>query len=337
MLDPQMRRQLELAMRSLDDAERAGFLTPQNLRRLDDAARLFRRHAPFLQDAARVFRHLDLAWPQIELLASAMPDWQRAQRDISLAMSAFPPAALQTYLAALAWSAQFVTTTTEFYASDCPYRWVRSVPEEVLGETLEAYDLHGEVAALQTLAASLSSEPVHEKLLQRCKDCSLSSELATPLQAALQAHRDGQYALSVPVLMSQTEGIFRRVGVHLGVVGNVKGATAKKAFTPIKTILKKSREALAEHAGVLAQMAGDPGTAEDEACPLLWGPFVEFLCDEFFSDTYRNPILHGEWAEYGTESLSQQCLLALNEALNTAEIVAGLDLQGADGGGNAVA
>jgi hypothetical protein len=114
------------------------------------------------------------------------------------------------------------------------------------------------------------------------------------IEDAFSAHCEGRYNLSVPVLLAQVEGSIRDLGVRVGVGSSyldTKGRMRWKALgRVVGEITDRPFECLRWFSSVF---------------------FTRFLVERHFRA--RNAIMHGEEVEYGTEELSANCLLALEE------------------------
>lgn len=126
------------------------------------------------------------------------------------------------------------------------------------------------------------------------------------VEAALQAHRDGNYALSVPVFMAQAEGVLTDVLVH-------KGKAKVSGFEVERVGAKGTLKGMHPKAEWWMSHA-----ARDEFLPA-----ANFICNRF--SERRNGVLHGTDTEYAEAERSSRSLLLLTTLAYLAFVEEGED------------
>ncbi|AGB37022.1 hypothetical protein [Natronococcus occultus] len=104
----------------------------------------------------------------------------------------------------------------EIEKSDFEFKWLRDVKFGVFLDLFEVYKQEGNEAAAELLAAQLQDEDDIEDFKEYFATFDEYSERQPIVDEALDAHQEGRYALSIPTLLSQLDGIFIDAAVELG-------------------------------------------------------------------------------------------------------------------------
>jgi len=172
------------------------------------------------------------------------------------------------------------------------YNWLSSFP---FREFWRLYRHHKEgrpEVAEASILATLQSSDAMDWLISNVESCRTLVPSSTILKDAIWAHTQQKYTLSVPAILPQIEGALRRRALELGVLVDLR--------------MRRMPDGKLHKADVAYIVR--------KLCPArhrLKAFFVSFLTGKLFRE--RNPILHGNDPEYGTELMSAQCILAVNE------------------------
>jgi len=149
---------------------------------------------------------------------------------------------------------------------------------------------------------------------QMLRDCFQNSSILRRrwkvVEQALIAHQNRNYALSIPTLLAQVEGMFTDALVLKGMVIRVKGELYAKDGTG-KPKLDKKGKPIQLHG--LGQKVQNSDLQSEDILKGLAEFFVSYLVPE------RNSIMHGSYVTYDSAKLSLQ--LVLNVYLLAAEFV----------------
>jgi len=170
---------------------------------------------------------------------------------------------------------------------------------------LEEEDSRGAVA---TLVEHCNGE-LSQRIIDRAYDCWALKDRASLLRDALQAHKEGKYTLSVPVLLSQTEGAYvgwlTAVGETPRTPFNCKEAERIETIAGTLTLSEmKLYVCLSAFSGAIPeQLAASVNSPAALAAQKRRFP-LGFLS--------RHAILHGIDKEYGTKENSSKALFVID-------------------------
>ena len=181
----------------------------------------------------------------------------------------------------------------EIEKSDFEYKWLKSVSCSFFLHIYAEYEKGGNDKATEYLMKALQERSSIEKLKTNLEHFSYYKQRKIIIDQALDAHKEGKYALSTPTLMTQIDGVFIQLALDLGKWG------AEEEPTGIKVVKKKGGEKKIEG------------------------------MDDFFRDYYRMfmgknsvraGVLHGYNTDYASDDkLSAKATWILFEALNVVE------------------
>ena len=181
----------------------------------------------------------------------------------------------------------------EIEKSDFEYKWLKSVSFPFFLHIYAEYENGGNDKATEYLMKALQEGSSIEKLKTHLEHFSYYKHRKIIIDQALDAHKEGKYALSTPTLITQIDGVFIQLALDLGKWG------AEEEPTGIKVVKKKGGEKKIEG------------------------------MDDFFRDYYgmfmgknsiRAGVLHGYNTDYASDDkLSAKVIWILFEALNVVE------------------
>ena len=179
----------------------------------------------------------------------------------------------------------------EIEKSDFEYKWLKSVPCSFFLHIYAEYEGGGNDKATEYLMKALQEESSIEELKTDLGHFNYYKERKIIIDQALDAHKEGKYALSTPALITQIDGVFIQLVLDLGTW------VMEDKPTGIKVVMKGGGKKKIE--GI------------DDSFRNYYGLFM---------GTKRNGILHGYDLDYASDDkLSAKVVWTLFEALNVAE------------------
>lgn len=179
----------------------------------------------------------------------------------------------------------------EIEKSGFEYKWLKSVSFPFFLHIYAEYEKGGNDKATEYLMKALQEGSSIEKLKTNLEHFSYYKQRKIIIDQALDAHKEGKYALSTPTLMTQIDGVFIQLGLDLG------KWEMKEKPTGVKVVTKGGGEKKIE--GI------------DDSFKDYYGRFT---------GTKRNGILHGYNIGYATDDkLSAKVIWILFQALNVIE------------------
>ena len=181
----------------------------------------------------------------------------------------------------------------EIEKSDFEYKWLNSAPYLFFEEVYAEYKKGGNEKATEYLMKALQKESSIEELKTNWEHFGYYKQRKIIIDQALDAHKDGKYALSTPTLMTQIDGVFIQLALDLGVW------KVEEEPTGVKVVTKKGGKKKIE--GI------------DDSFRSYYGMFMG-------KDSIRAGILHGYDIDYASnDKLSAKVIWILFEALNVIE------------------
>ena len=181
----------------------------------------------------------------------------------------------------------------EIEKSDFEYKWLNSAPYLFFEEVYAEYKKGGNEKATEYLMKALQKESSIEELKTNWEHFGYYKQRKIIIDQALDAHKEGKYALSIPTLMTQIDGVFVQLALDLGVW------VMKEEPTGVKVVTKKGGEKKIE--GI------------DDSFRYYYGMFMG-------KDSVRAGVLHGYDIDYASnDKLSAKVIWLLFEALNVIE------------------
>ncbi|HJH25432.1 MAG TPA: hypothetical protein C5S37_01385 [Methanophagales archaeon] len=181
----------------------------------------------------------------------------------------------------------------EIDKSDFEYKWLKSVPHLFFLHVYTEYKEGGNDKATEYLMKALQEESSIEELKTNLEHFDYYTQRKIIIDQALDAHKEGKYALSIPTLMTQIDGVFIQLALDLGVW------KVEEEPTGVKVVTKKGGKKKIEE------------------------------IDDYFRDYYgrfmgkssvRAGVLHGYDIDYASnDELSAKVIWILFEALNVIE------------------
>lgn len=176
----------------------------------------------------------------------------------------------------------------EIEKSDFEYKWLNNAPYLFFEEVYAEYKKGGNDKATEYLMKALQKESSIEELKTNWEHFGYYKQRKIIIDQALDAHKDGKYALSTPTLMTQIDGVFIQLGIDLGKWG--------KEDWPIEVIAVKRK------------IGGIDDSFKD-----YYGRFMG-------TNSIRAGVLHGVNIDYASDDkLSAKVIWLLFEALNVVE------------------
>jgi hypothetical protein len=176
----------------------------------------------------------------------------------------------------------------EIEKSDFEYKWLNSAPYLFFEEVYAEYKKGGNEKATEYLMKALQKESSIEELKTNWEHFGYYKQRKIIIDQALDAHKEGKYALSTPTLMTQIAGVFIQLGIDLGKWG--------KEDWPIEVIAVKRK------------IGGIDDSFKD-----YYGRFMG-------TNSIRAGVLHGVNIDYASDDkLSAKVIWLLFEALNVVE------------------
>ena len=105
----------------------------------------------------------------------------------------------------------------EIKKSDFEFKWLNEITHGVFLELYGVYKEEGNQAAAELLAEQLRDEDDIEEFKEHFSTFNEYAERKQIVDEALDAHAEGRYALSVPALLSQLDGVFIDTALDIGV------------------------------------------------------------------------------------------------------------------------
>lgn len=181
----------------------------------------------------------------------------------------------------------------EIEQSDFEYKWLNSVPHLFFIDVYAEYNKGGNDKATEYLMKALQKESTIEELKTNWEHFGYYKQRKIIIDQALDAHKEGKYALSTPTLMTQIDGVFVQLALDLGVW------VMKEEPTGVKVVTKKGGEKKIE--GI------------DDSFRYYYGMFMG-------KHSVRAGVLHGYDIDYASnDKLSAKVIWLLFEALNVIE------------------
>ncbi|MCU4754378.1 hypothetical protein OB919_20790 [Halobacteria archaeon AArc-curdl1] len=105
----------------------------------------------------------------------------------------------------------------EIRESDFEFKWLRDVRHDSFMQLYRVYEEEGNEAAAEFLAAQLRDEEDIEDFKDYFESFDDYNGRQPIIDEALDAHQEGRYALSIPALLSQLDGVFIDTAVEIGI------------------------------------------------------------------------------------------------------------------------
>jgi hypothetical protein len=181
----------------------------------------------------------------------------------------------------------------EIEQSDFEYKWLNSAPYLFFKEVYAEYKKGGNDKATEYLMKALQKESSIKKLKTNWEHFGYYKQRKIIIDQALDAHKEGKYALSIPTLMTQIDGVFIQLALDIGVW------VMDEEPTGVKVVTKKGGKKKIE--GI------------DDSFRSYYGMFMG-------KDSVRAGVLHGYDIDYASnDKLSAKVIWLLFEALNVIE------------------
>lgn len=181
----------------------------------------------------------------------------------------------------------------EIEQSDFEYNWLNSVPQLFFIDVYAEYNKGENDKATEYLMKALQKESSIEELKTNLEHFGYYKQRKIIIDQALDAHKEGKYALSIPTLMAQIDGVFIQLALDLD------AWVMEDEPTGVKVVTKKGGKKKIE--GI----------------------------DDYFRNYYgrlmgkhsvRAGVLHGYDIDYASDDkLSAKVIWTLFEALNLVE------------------
>lgn len=172
------------------------------------------------------------------------------------------------------------------------YNWIDFCPSNIIFKLYEEYKKGNEDKVKEYFTKMFQNNDNIEKLKNKFKKEDLFLSRIDIIGDALDAHLDGKYTLSIPILLSQIDGIIiKKFGYILK--GKYKGtcSTCGKSNSPMPNAKNIALELLKE--------------IDDSESSY----YLEFIKKDY--NEHRIPILHGRKIDYADPHYSTKLILAL--------------------------
>jgi hypothetical protein len=181
---------------------------------------------------------------------------------------------------------------SEIEESDFEFKWLSDVKYGAFMQLYREYREEGNEAAAELLAAQLRNEEDIEGFKEYFGSFHEYEDRETIIDEALDAHAEGRYALSIPVILSQLEGIFIDAALDIGI------------WRPDEEVYGVK---------VVGKGEGSPQHISE-----IDDAFRDYYQSHFWPN--RNDILHGHRTDYADdELLSAKLIWLLFQTLHTVE------------------
>jgi hypothetical protein len=180
----------------------------------------------------------------------------------------------------------------EIEESDFEFKWLSNVKHAAFMQLYREYREEGNEAAAELLAAQLSEEEDIEGFKEYFRSFDEYEERQEIIDQALDAHAEGRYALSIPVILSQLEGVIIDAALDIGIWRHDEDVYGVK---------------------VVGKGEGSPKHISE-----IDDAFRDYYQSHFWPN--RTDILHGERTDYADdEILSAKLIWLLFQTLHTVE------------------
>lgn len=179
----------------------------------------------------------------------------------------------------------------EIEDSDFEFKWLENVPMSFFMEVYGVYEEEGNEGATRFLTESLSDPESLDTLKEDLKKFDYYSNRQKIIEQALEAHKEGRYALSTPVFFTQIDGIFVDLGQDLGIWEEKEDPIGVKVVTK--------------------------GEGSEKHISGIDGEFRDYYGRMMGKDTLRAKVLHGLITTHADdETLSAKTIWLLFESLH---------------------
>jgi hypothetical protein len=180
----------------------------------------------------------------------------------------------------------------EIEESDFEFKWLSNVKHGAFMQLYREYREEGNEAAAELLAAQLRDEEDIEGFKEYFRSFDEYEDRKAIIDEALDAHTEGRYALSIPVILSQLEGVFIDTVLDIGI------------WRPDEDVYGVK---------VVGKGEGSPQHISE-----IDDAFRDYYQSHFWPN--RNDILHGERTDYADdELLSAKLIWLLFQTLHTVD------------------
>lgn len=124
---------------------------------------------------------------------------------------------IQSALGSLQDIAEQYEELEEIKKSDFEFKWLNNVKYGVFLDLYEVYEHEGNEAAAELLAEQLRDEEDIEEFKEYFSTFDDYTDRKSIVNEALDAHAEGRYALSIPALLTQLDGVFIDTALDIGV------------------------------------------------------------------------------------------------------------------------
>lgn len=185
----------------------------------------------------------------------------------------------------------------EFYEE---FRWIESLPLPYAMELKDKLKEGRKEAVWDEFIKDFKNDEVIKEILEQVNKNKLISKREHIISTAITHHKNGDYISSIPLLLSQIEGVLWDYGVEKNKI--------KNEFNSRTIIDGNGKEILDEN-------TKKPKQANLQLLLTLVfegkSKFKEQLRDNVYTPNFRNPILHGREISYADEQRSVWLLLLL--------------------------
>lgn len=179
------------------------------------------------------------------------------------------------------------------------YNWLVFLPFDTMLKLYEMYKVGKSAEVKKLLIDACKDKKYLEEFIEKMKTSSLLSPRISIIQDAIAAHEDGRYSLSVPVLLTQVEGVLWDYAEKQGIAAGTR-ITTKTG----KKFNAKSARPLVEDTTVRDSMSDD---------------LANYFLDKVYTKDFRHGILHGRKIDYSNEENSTNLLLLMRAIMDTCD------------------
>lgn len=240
------------------------------------------------EPASEIARNLQIVNQQFSDFVEQLPDFSLISRQVSITQQVLRN--IQSIIRPELFDSlkRVSDKYLEIEKSGFEYKWLKSVSCSFFLHIYAEYEKGGNDKATEYLMKALQEGSSIEKLKTNLEHFSYYKQRKIIIDQALDAHKEGKYALSTPTLMTQIAGVFIQLGIDLGKWGTEDW--------PIEvTAVKKKIEGI------------------DDSFKDYYGRFMG-------TNSIRAGVIHGVNIDYAfDDKLSAKVIWILFEALHVVE------------------
>jgi hypothetical protein len=181
----------------------------------------------------------------------------------------------------LSWSEESQQPRYIQFCKDAGYLWFLTTQQEYyLYSIYRQAELGEGWKSIQTL---FSRKELIDKIFERLEEPSILSERAGIIRRGLKAHVEGDYIVSISVLIPQIEGLIWDIGVVSGIVSGRQNSTVKLDANGKELLNKNNNPIEWSFFDIVREIWKDP----------MYSLFNTKTTKDYYTDAFRHIIMHG--------------------------------------------